>query len=106
MLCVDQIVDNPANWNNEYPLASALYSEAHKNAVLRVTDILTSCRNNTAIYSALKLDNAFDLNELTNFTSQVRLPDGVCLCMWVRVGRVCVCVFFFWGGVLSQTHTH
>lgn len=39
---------------------------------MTIKDFLDGCRKNQAIYTTLKLDNAFDLNELTNFTSQVR----------------------------------
>eukprot|EP00043_Microstomoeca_roanoka_P012501 m.121023 g.121023 ORF g.121023 m.121023 type:complete len:1329 (-) comp15514_c0_seq1:384-4370(-) len=69
------IIDQPANWNNEYPLAAALYARDAQDQELTVHGILTACRNNSAIYSALKLDNAFDLNDLTNFTSQINVEE-------------------------------
>jgi len=52
---LSQIIDNPANFDNEYILASAILNNG--SIRLGVVDVLDSCRANQGIWSALRLDD-------------------------------------------------
>ncbi|EDQ89593.1 uncharacterized protein MONBRDRAFT_7900 [Monosiga brevicollis MX1] len=68
------VVDNPANWDLKYPLAEALLGNGQLE--LTVAGVLNSCRNNTAIWTALLLDES-DGSTVPNITELTALDTKV-----------------------------
>eukprot|EP00730_Choanoeca_flexa_P006397 TRINITY_DN12146_c0_g3_i1.p1 TRINITY_DN12146_c0_g3~~TRINITY_DN12146_c0_g3_i1.p1 ORF type:complete len:1355 (+),score=398.68 TRINITY_DN12146_c0_g3_i1:133-4197(+) len=74
---LQQVVDQPANWDMKYPLADVILS--NPQVPLTVVGLLNSCRNGSGIWMALQIDNAGansslpDMDELANVTSELNI---------------------------------
>eukprot|EP00050_Salpingoeca_kvevrii_P008800 m.305189 g.305189 ORF g.305189 m.305189 type:complete len:1512 (-) comp17600_c0_seq1:212-4747(-) len=71
----NKVVDNPAIYDGEYPLAKAILNNGSLS--LKVSDVLHGCRANEGLWSVLQLDQRInltkelDLEERFNLTAQL-----------------------------------
>lgn len=66
-----EVLDNPANFDGEYPLAEAVLDNA--NLTLTVQSIFAHCRNGDTLWTALELDLRENLTEKLDFNTEFDL---------------------------------